>query len=301
MRKGVRYWVLGNWFLLISILLIFLSGCTLLGGKTVIIEKGTKALELSFVKDMPPYQTYEDTRNAIAVYMKNVGATNIKEGIYSLNAPTQYIDVPESFGTFQLQGKQEGLPYGEEYQQQFLTQTKNLAAQQQKIPLDISFTACFPYKTHAGFSTCIDTDPTGIDKRKSCSTLYISTSGGQGGPVVIKKIEPKMEIQKEGVIPVFDIYLRNEGGGIITSQKNFGDYCKGKQLPRQEIELSVLLADEKLECSKEKLELSSKESRINCRGREYSRKEGTFNALLVIDANYGYVQTVAKQINVVKK
>ena len=281
--------------------LVLLTSCGFIGGKTVLIEKGTKALELSFVKDMPSYQAYEDSNNAIAVYMKNVGAFGITNGLYSLNVPNQYVDTVEPFGTFNLLGKQEGLLYGEENQQQFSARTKNLATQQQKLPIDISFTACFPYKTHAGFSVCVDTDPTGIDKRKACTVNTLSTSGGQGAPVTITRIEPRMEINEAGVIPIFDIYLRNEGGGIIVAEKTFGDYCKGKQISGQEVELEIFLGDEKLECSKEQLEIKKTESRINCRAREYSRKEGTFNALLVADVNYGYVQTISKQITIVKK
>lgn len=287
--------------LITTLLLVFLISCNPFTSKTVIVEKGTKALELSFVKDMPPYQSYEDSNNAIAVYMKNIGATNIVNGLYSLNVPNQYFDVVEPFGTFNLLGKQEGMPYGEENQQQFTARTKSLAPQQQKLPIDISFTACFPYKTHAGFSVCVDTDTTGKEKRKACNVKTLSTSGGQGAPITITRIEPRMELTEEGTIPVFDMYLRNEGGGIITTEKTFGDYCKGKQIPRQEVELSVFLGDEKLECSKEQLEIKKTESRINCRAREYSRKEGTFNALLVVDVNYGYVQTVSKQITLIKK
>lgn len=288
--------------LLIPAFFILLISCTFIPSKTVAIEKGTKALEINFIKDSPPYQVYENTNALVSIDIKNAGAQRIKNGVYSLIFPDQYVDVVEPSGSFNLLGKQEGLPYGEETQINFPVKIKSLASQQQILPVDFIFSACFQYRTKSGFSICIDTDQLNTDKSKPCTVKPLSTSGGQGSPLVITKIEPRMELSKEYLTtPVFDIYVQNYDKGIVSSANDFAKFCTSKPVSKSIVEADVKLGDEKLECNKPEFEIKSSEVKFTCKSKELSRSEGIFNALLVVDLSYGYAQTIAKQVKILKQ
>jgi hypothetical protein len=170
---------------------------------------------------------------------------------------------------------------------------------------------CYDYMGLAFTEICIDTDPHSITvTEKPCEgDKVISMSGGQGGPVVIDRIEPRMFIENDKLKPQFKIFLQNSGSGTVIKKGSVATVCGSSQLNSDtynSVKLSALeFSNYKLNdftCIPDELSLRNEEDFIVCTlNNGIDRKSTpTYVTPLKIQIDYGYTQSDSKQIKIKK-
>lgn len=170
---------------------------------------------------------------------------------------------------------------------------------------------CYDYMGLAFTEICIDTDPHSITAtEKPCEgSSVISMSDGQGGPVVINRIEPRMFIENDKLKPQFKIFLQNTASGTVIKKGSVSEVCGNSQLNSDtynSVKLSALeFSNYKLSdftCIPNELSLRNEEDFIVCTlNKGIDRKTTpTYVTPLKIQIDYGYTQSVSKQIKVKK-
>lgn len=269
------------------------------------IEVGTQALEMLFEKELPPKKIFEETPFTVLVNIYNKGTSEITNGVYVLGYENQYVDLEKNRGVLRIEGKTIDNPRGGFARIQLRGKTKSLGPQLEGLTTGLSFTACFPNKTSAGLTTCIDTKPEEQDKTKECKVIEKTYTGGQGAPITITKIEPLMIPVKNGVQPVFKISIKNIGKGQVLDLEYSGQYCLGRAIPKSAYNLvnaKVHLQEDELDCTKTQLKLTEQEESIICTSpKTFTKKEGTFSIPLSIELEYGYVQTITQDMRIESK
>ena len=90
--------------------------------------------------------------------------------------------------------------------------------------------------TRAFVDICIDTDPYGSKPNpKVCSAQAKDLSGGQGGPVSVTRVEPKMLVSDGYVRPQFAITLQNSDVGSVIQYGQIATLCSSGAPARQDI------------------------------------------------------------------
>lgn len=194
-------------FILLISLLIGLMGCDIQGrffkGKTDDFKqqdfrKGTSALEMKFVKDMPPNSIFVNDKFNIGLQLKNTGAFDIQNGVvkivgYEKAAFNFQGDATEK--SFSLVGKSAFISEGEQDIVTYLVESKCLpifstsGVGAQNETQSFKAIACFPYETVAEGELCIDPVQVRIEGQEAeCKEKTLTFSGGQGGPVGVRSI-----------------------------------------------------------------------------------------------------------------
>lgn len=290
---------------IIILALILLVSCEMIplgkqGEKTPIeIRKGTEGVVVTLINPNP--EIIEQQNIFIIAKLENKGATNVKKGYYNI-ITGDYINITKEKGKFNLQGKTIYNPKGETKQIEITGTSKKLPKQTEHYTTQIIFQTCYEYETIATPTVCIDTDITNT-KPKPCKPETKTLTGGQGGPIEVTKIEPKMLAQEGGVKPAFFIYIKKPKKGIIIKKEDTEKACSGQKqkITLNKINATVKLRDEQLDCRKTEIRLGEKETKIFCTSKEtYKKKEGTFNTILNINLTYGYMDTESTNIDITK-
>lgn len=292
------------------ILAIFLSSCGYVKTKEQIqipeVHKGTKGITMSFLQNMPPSELYENKYYEAGIKIQNAGAEDIKQGMLAIGIEEQQIIIDgENNKRFDLQGKSVFNPEGTQDILRFKIKTRELSPKIEHYPTEITATACYKYKTEATALVCIDTDIAGIIKTKPCQTRMQTFSGGQGAPVSVVSVEPKMMVHEDltKIQPEFYITLQNAGQGNAVIQEKVYDACSGKPLGTESwntVELTARLSEQDLQCKPEKIKLT-RETRIVCTLPEgIDKTKGTYTAPLSIDVSYGYMDRIVKNTEIKK-
>ncbi len=294
--------------LILLFILIILVSCTQYDSRqapTKPINVGTKALEIQFLDNAPPNEVSQKEQFEVGVKLNNIGATSINRGFYSLNYPSQWLRIDDASGVFNVKGKDLVPPQGDVREAIFRAASKELASQQDVSDrLELTLTACFPYSTKAGIPVCIDADQTKKDSTKVCQVKPQSLGGGQGGPIAITKVEPRMQPTKYGdkIIPKFTLTLQNLGKGFVISEESTNVYCGGRTVDKENfgvINARVSLGDDELTCSTDQVRLTLDEANLVCElPTGIDKRLGTYSSFLDIELNYGYVQTATKGVRV---
>ena len=291
-------------------LAIFLSSCGYITTKEQIkipaVHKGTQGVILSFLKDMPPSELYEDRSFEIGIKIQNKGATNILRGMLAFGVEEQQIITEgPTDERFDLEGKSVFNPEGSQDIVRFRIKTRKLVPQLEHYPTEIIATACYQYKTEATALVCIDPDLTGIVKTKPCAVKKQTFSGGQGAPVAVVSVEPKMLFHKDTakIQPEFYITLQNVGQGDAMIKDKLYDACSGKSLGTESwniVELNAHLSETALNCRPDKIKLT-RETRVVCTLEEgIDKSKGAYTAPLSIEVNYGYIDRIVKKVEIKK-
>ena len=304
------------------------SGGSISGSKD--FYKGTSALSINFVKDMPPAEVYDKNSDfVIGLELKNEGAENVSEGVMTVSVERDYIELkgilqqrnslvsyeniegkPNAL-KFNLGGKSILLPSGEKGIIYFNAAARELAEESQALTSKISVNSCYKYKTVASPSICLDADYTNTNPfQKSCVVSDVSIDS-QGAPVAVTSVKYKMLPRGDMVKPEFYITIENKGNGeVINPIDEFVDGVCGvlsedvfgqKDIPIfNVITVDVFLGGEqtKLDCYPEKdIKLKDKKAEIRCTlesGIESS--EGTYLTPLNIIVEYGYTFSTSKDV-----
>ena len=293
------------------ILALFLTSCGLVSPKKEQIKvpdvhEGKKGIVLSFLPNAPPTDIYEERLFEIMIDVQNKGAVDIKNGMLVLGAEEQQVSFKsEKDARFDLDGKSVFNPEGSKTIKEFQAESKLLIAGIEAYDTAITATACYPYKTEATALMCIDTDLAGRIKTKPCKTQTVSLSGGQGAPIAVYSVEPKMMIHEdpEKIQPEFLIKIQNLGTGQALLREKVYEACSGKPLGPEiwnRLQLTAMLSDMPLKCRPETVRLTEDTTVICTLEEGIDRTQGTYLAPLSIEVNYGYLDRVVKKINIKK-
>jgi len=104
--------------IIILTIVLFSIGCVRrppgLEPEVIEYHKGTKGLEMSFIKNAPPAEVWEGNEFAIGLELENKGAYPIEEGYIVISGfIPDYIEVTPLEQTIDLQGKSPGYPEGD--------------------------------------------------------------------------------------------------------------------------------------------------------------------------------------------
>ncbi len=270
-------------------------------------QTGKQGLAIRFAEEAVQTKVRETSLFDLVFELQNKGFSDITRGLYKLITEEQYIRTERPQGVFLLKGKSPYNPMGEIKRINFPAKA-GLIDQEQiyEFPVKTTLVACYAYETIATTGICIDPDVKGIKKDKACEMEEISLSDGQGAPVAVTKIIPRMEFTERGAVPTFEIYIENAGEGQVISENYIENACGSK--PRTNIqdynkaEIEVILSDKILTCEPSALEIKKyKETRIYCEQKTTTQRSAAYTAPLQIKINYGYMTSGYGDITIQKK
>jgi hypothetical protein len=223
---------------------------------------------------------------------------------------------------FDLKGKNIEYPKGEEEVITFTANSKDLAKtdpQSEYHDSLISITACYKYQTKAVETVCIDTDVYGFKKRpeeRPCDVKTLTLSS-QGAPVAVTKIESEMVPKKDNpsvIKPSFLITVKNIGNGEVVKENKVEDACSSRPVNYTEwnnINVKAYISDmsegNKLDCDmvneddEGTIILKQKQDIIRCSYEKgFDEKKGVFSSPLYIILDYGYTDTISREVRIKK-
>ncbi|MBW2992430.1 hypothetical protein KY345_04400 [Candidatus Woesearchaeota archaeon] len=203
-------------------------------------HKGFKGVEVEFVKGQPPTNVWENTDFPITLKIQNKGAYDIDIGLLAITGNLYFIaDEAQQGISFELEGKSQFNPEGEFGFEKFSA----TAGTVEDDTTDSFFVvACYPYKTYASATICINPRVLEIDKAPEgeCEVKTISLSGGQGAPVAVTKVEEEITPMGPDVLKLsLKIYVSNKGGGkVVSTERNvYENGCRGGPIGVEDIGL----------------------------------------------------------------
>ena len=303
--------------LFIIILLVALSGCekvyTPERPTMEDIEEGSEGLVISFIDNAPPPKVMADSLFDIGIRITNEGTSNVKKGYLLLGYEKEYIG--EIFWRdngandriyFDINGRSLNMPTGDEQVYLARIEAGNIGPQREQAQTLIYATACYDYSTKAHANLCVDTDIYNLKAiEKVCSAADIGLSD-QGAPVAVTRIESIMMTSKdEGVVrPQLKIHFSNVGQGTIIKQGRADAACSAQPLAKDDvntIKISAVLSETKLSCKPELLKLREGMDYTICTHEQgIDENNPSYYAPLTITAEYGYMETISKQVTLMK-
>lgn len=237
----------------------------------------------------------------ILLDLYNAGLADVPQGIYTAIVEDQILTpINKKQGSFALEARSPVNPAGGFTQLMFKLKSKTLPTQLETYQTPFIFSACYPYNTYASIPVCIDPDVTN-KQNKACVTTPISGAGGQGAPVAVTLVEPRMIIEDNTIVPTFIIHVANVGDGRVVSPDSLGFACGNAESASSKIRAFVQLQDETLKCSPDLIDLRAGETKITCRSnKQFGPNEGTFITPLSIHLEYGYVTTAFMPLTITR-
>lgn len=300
--------------------IILFSGCTPTGGgspeKTY--KVGTDGLVLQFSKSNPT-SVYEEEEFGTSMFIKNVGSTNVAVGnpaLLSVIYDTYRLSIkdgsPTSITGIYLDGKSQYLPTGGEAPVEFYFTANKLTGLREGATTEITYNLCYPYATEFTTATCIDTKTANnADDVVACKAEPYTSFTGQGGPIVVTRIEPEIMLQKDYIRPQYKIYVENRGNGYVMNKpdcniQNIAQmFGSGYNDVSGRVTVEAELSGQMLDCGIDGngiMRLSDSESVITCslprENTEYSRTKKNYLTTLSIRISYTYVLLEKQEIEI---
>lgn len=295
----------------VLILLIFVSGCSLVQKKTKDFEPekieyrtGTTALKMSFLENFPKDEIKNGTKFQAMVEVENQGAYDINNIELSLTGIRQQYTkvIGDSKKTVEkLPGKSINFPEGSKEIVSF--QLENF----KRLPKDkhtelIRINACYPYQTVASAQICINPtmEVAGLSQAQSVckADQSISLSGGQGAPIAVTRIEQTTTPTDfdKGIYELeLKIHISNLGKGEVFEESG----CNGvKNVKIADINFHTFRLGSGIVCNNQ-IELESKDNILTCTA-EINSQMGAFPTPFTIELSYWYEDKVEKTIEVLK-
>jgi hypothetical protein len=169
---------------------------------------------------------------------------------------------------------------------------------------------------------CVDTDIYNLkEQEKSCTPSEVALSGGQGGPIAVVNVVPKMVPSKDNselIKPQFEIYIQNAGRGQAINPEKYIDACRGDPISVNDwnsFDVSARfitgVGTEYLNCSPKRAGMTGSSGYLHLKeGNEFIRctyekgiptSMGTYSTPLMIDINYGYIESISSSILIRKE
>jgi hypothetical protein len=246
-------------------------------------QRGTTGVDVSFVDDAPPLQVYEDTTFPVTVRVTNTGAHDVPfriddydspKGILRVNTDDFYLGVDAvEDTTFELRGRSETIPQGEERLVKVADLTANTVSGQRESPsTQVFVSACYPYVTELSTDICMDGSSAQRNLREQvCSSRDHSYSGGQGAPVAVSRVEVDMYPSGQYTRPSFAIHVSNTGRGTVLralprDDAEIGELCalRGERESVNTVDVEARIADVELECNPDPVRLQGDTGTVFC-------------------------------------
>jgi len=292
---------------LIIVMTLILSGCSQNTALTN-YRTGTDGLSIDFLSSNTK-SVYEGDEFGLEIRVTNKGSADVLEsnpGIlkitYDNYRVTAIRDTAEkSQDNIVLKGKSQYYPVGDEFPVGFYFNASRLTHLREGATTSINFNLCYPYSTELTTMTCIDTKTANNDQTTSaCTSETYDGSSGQGGPIVITKIEPETLLQQNYIRPQFKIYIENKGTGYVTKSTSCtaADFNNADSSSR--VNIKAWLSGVQLECGPDNsgvVRLTDSESFITCylpNNNGYNRTQRNYITSLTINVSYTYI-LIAKQ------
>lgn len=291
---------------------LFLTGCAGYyanqGTNPVNYKKGYSGLDLS-IRDKIG-EMYEQDISNLNIEIENKGAYDIKEGVLRLGVEKDYLEVKSTAKKdFELSGRKPESPRGEKSVFPFTIKALDLEGQSIVHDSNIYLEACYAYQTDFSKDICIDTDVYSTNENKVCEIEDISTGGGQGSPVTVRKIEPRMayDDEEEKVRPSFNIQIENKGDGTVIGDSKVDEMCSSEGVDPDELNVVEIKAEMlhggqliQLDCSEREVKLRDGKGEVICtqnQGLELSA--GNYLTPLHIVLEYGYMDVLSDEIRII--
>ena len=271
-------------------------------------KKGVGSLELSFAKNAPPHEVYQQQQSTAAIRIDNVGAENIKSGFITLSYDKAVLDFTEKRAeSFSIQGKSLAYPKGDTKILSFPFYVLPLATESQVRETAIVASTCFDYRTEVLETVCIDMDPYDLkpDSQEEVCQQKDLSPGGTGGPVRVNKIETQFITEQGNVVPQFiiEVSQANAGRDKIYAPNNANTFCSGTQFDSDKnniVEFEVTLSDNKLTCNREQIQLVDGKATITCKGFVIDGSIGNYEAPLYVELIYGVSKSESYRFKVLR-
>lgn len=311
-------------YMMILALLVFIVACTSQTDNNYKFEdvyKGVEGLRFSFLTNAPPREVYDESPLQIIVNLENKGAADIEKGILAISLEKDYYK-PQDFANreINLYGRSVYIRYGDQKREVYSISDVTIPeTQSESHKTQIYATACYQYQTTLKADVCIDTDVYNLKERtRSCRVSDYYSSSGQGAPVAIIRIEETMLPEGEDQIrPSYKIYVRNQGKGEVVLSDKVSEACGAtlgedalNKIKVKDVKLSTYSLGD-FECSPEEegaaqpiLTLRESEDFIICtlkKEKAISTDASSFLTGLEIDLEYGYTETISKEVKIVRK
>lgn len=216
-----------KWAFVIVLSILLLAGCTNKTNKYATdYYTGTQGVEISFMPGVPPNLMYEGDALEVVLQLDNKG-TYPEEGApqgkvfltgFDLNAINGLWEDQNLFPK-DLPGKSPVNPLGSRGLKVYKDGEIRVPFDNERYETQLQATVCYKYRTTATPSMCIDPEPNNIIQNKACTVSTKSLAGGQGAPVALTRLEPR--ITQDEVF--FTAYVENVGGGKVVTLNGFSN------------------------------------------------------------------------------
>ena len=270
-------------------ILLFSFGCMRstpgIEPEVVDYHKGTKGLEISILKNLPPDKIIKENSFVIGVELVNSGAFDIEEGTISISGyDPKYVDVQELLREFELKGKQPGYPEGETMIINFNALNIDIPKGSDEYTASFTVNSQYKYRTEATTEVCINPDLYNIAKVGAiCETKELTLSKGQGAPVAVTKITPVISPRNLDYDITFIIEIDNKGKGEVLGNIKI---------------ISAELSREKLKCP-DTVDFNNKEGNLIPCSITLKDLRGAYVAPFIIKLEYEYENKVDKKLTII--
>jgi hypothetical protein len=269
-------------------LVLFGFGCKKrpgIGPEAVEYHTGTKGLEISAIKNLPPQEIWKGNTFIVGIEIRNSGAYDIEEGRLAISGfDPEYISILEPQTTFGLKGKQPGYPEGEVQLLNFKVQNTEIRKGSEELVSSFTVNAQYHYETKASTHMCIDPDIYNLIKTKVCEIATVNLREGQGAPVAITSIDETISPNGLDYDISFLIHVSNKGNGFVMNKK-----IKVKE---------AKLSNQEVKCMEDIYFKEKEDNLIEC-SITLREVRGAYLAPFTITLEYDYETSVDKKFKVV--
>lgn len=305
---------------LLFIVLILLAGCN--GNKnssqSVDVEnvyKGTDGMITQIETDTIPDKVYEGESFDMVVKVTNKGPIGVSDAQMLIVPERGYVTFDGGSNTktqsISLEGKEQFQTIDDFKVFSFRMHAGQLEPMSESHSAIVSVNTCYDYVSKVYADICIDTDPHNIRPgEKPCSTSTISTSSGQGGPVKISRIEPRMVVDGDNIKPQLKIYIENAKSGSVTRYGQVGKYCSNQALSTDDfnkisasnVEIGLSGANKNdFNCIPGEIWLKGESDYITCTMQSgVSNNIDPYLTPIYVELKYGYMESEAFSVPIKK-
>ena len=200
-----------------------------------------------------------------------------------------------------FQGKNVYNVEGDFNQIEFSSTNVNLPENVYEYNPTLNFVACYGYRTKASPQVCVDSQLYQVtSEQKTCLPQDVSMGGGQGAPVGVSFVGVDMT----GTKAIFEINVVNQGGGRVVSPDASLSNCgvgniEYRDLDKLRYEVG-LSGGSLIDCKPQDhyVRLFNNQGKIVCSFN--IPVTAPFQTPLLIDLDYGYIDSFQKSIKIIK-
>ncbi|PIZ51555.1 hypothetical protein COY27_03205 [Candidatus Woesearchaeota archaeon CG_4_10_14_0_2_um_filter_33_13] len=275
------------------------------------VQTGTQGITLDFVSNSPPSLIYDQNELVAIVEIHNKGNHDltaqecfIQVTGFDTNIIKGGLQTPRSCAENMaglLEGKNLYNLQGGVNQLEFMSPNVMLPPGVFEYNPTLNFVTCYNYHTISNPQVCVDPLFYQVtSEQKNCLPTDVSMGGGQGAPVGISYVNVDMVGNKA----VFEINVVNQGGGRVLSPYADIRTCGQASLRYEDLDkvgYSVQLSGGNLIDCKPRdgmVRLTNNNGKVVC---SFSIPgTSAFLTPLMIDLDYGYVQSYQKTVKIIR-